>query len=436
MLETKLGVMGGGGHIGLIHGACLASLGYHVVACDRDTLKIKNLKKGITPIYEPGLEEMVLQGLAGGRLKFTSRIAPLCDAEIVYICVGTPPLPSGMADTEQVKKAVAELAQAASGPVIMVIKSTVPVGTNRKLSEQIAKMGLPHKATIISSPEFLGEGSGINDFLKPSRIVIGGEDQWAVERIAAIQNPSTAPVILTTWENAELIKHASNAFLATKISFINEMASLSEALKGDIRIVSKGIGLDPRIGPLFLEAGVGFSGPCLEKDLLSLINQFINVGEEAALLKTVLNVNRYRRRNLVQKLEGFLGNLKGKKIGVLGLAFKPGTDDIRDSHSIPIIRHLLDLGAMVTVHDPQVGEGPKKTWLGELFPELLWASSPYNAAEGKDGLLILTAWPEYRELDLQMLKHSLANPIMVDGRNLFEPSAMKNLGIKYVGVGI
>ncbi len=436
MIETKLGVIGGGGHIGLVHAACLASLGYNVVAYDLDTFKISSLEKGSVPFYEPGLEELVKQGLAKECLKFTSSISSLRDADIIYVCVGTPVLSDGMADTQQVENAVEDLAQIATGPMIAVTKSTVPVGTNRKLSQRVAELGLSHKVTVVSSPEFLAEGSAVKDFMNPCRIVAGGENQEAVSKVAYIHAPPSVPVIITSWENAELVKYASNAFLATKISFINEIASLCESRGGDIRIVSKGMGLDQRIGPHFLEAGVGFSGPCLEKDLLSLISQFLAAGEEAALLETVLYINQHRRYNLVQKLEGLLGNLNGKEIGVLGLAFKPGTDDLRDSHSLPIIKHLLSLGAVVTVHDPQVVEGPKKTWLSGQFPELFWALTPYSAAEGKDGLLILTAWPEYRELDLQKLKHSLANPIIVDGRNLFNTSQMEGLGITYVGVGI
>lgn len=436
MWGYKLGIMGGGGHIGLVHAACLAFLGYRVAAYDLDTAKIKSLKQGIIPLYEPGLEKLVHEGIKTGLLGFTNHINSLRDVDIAYICVGTPALPDGLADISQVENALEELVQVNKGPFIAVIKCTVPVGTNRKLSRRIKDIGLSHKISIVSNPEFLAEGTGIEDFLKPSRIVVGGVDREAVAKVAAIHTPPSAPVIHTGWENAELIKHASNAFLATKISFINEIASLSEAQEGDITIISKGIGLDPRIGPYFLEAGVGFSGPCLEKDLLSLINQYNAAGEEAPILKATLYVNNQRRRQIVKNLEKALGNLNGKNVGVLGLAFKPGTDDLRDSHSIPVIRHLLSLGTVVTVHDPMAANEAKKAWLMRQFPGILWASSPYFAAEGKDALLILTAWPEYQEMDLDILKQKLARPILVDGRNLFKRVQMEEQGFEYIGMGI
>lgn len=436
MSAKKLGIIGGGGHIGLIHAACLASLGYKVAAYDLDDRKIKNLQKALVPFYEPGLEELVKKGLEEERLRFTGNPEELSDAELVFICVGTPALPDGSADLRQVERAVEELARLAQGPVIAAIKSTVPVGTNRKLSQQLGKLGLSHKLTVIANPEFLAEGSGIDDFLKPSRIVVGGKDPQAMEKVVAVQSPSAAPVIKTSWENAELIKHASNALLATKISFINEVADICEAFKGDIRIVSQGIGLDPRIGPHFLEAGLGFSGPCLGKDLRSFISQFGAVGEDALLLEAVFYINLKQLYSFVQKLEEHLGGLRGQKLGVLGLAFKPGTDDVRDSHSLPIIRHLLSRGAVVAAHDPLVGKSPQKDWLSRRLPSLQWAASPYEAAERKDALLILTACPEYRELDLERLKNSMANPLIFDGRNLFDSREMKELGFEYIGIGI
>ena len=288
---------------------------------------------------------------------------------------------------------------------------------------------------MVSNPEFLREGSEYR-LLEPSRIIVGARSQEAAEKVARLYSPPGVPVIITNWENAELIKYASNAFLANKISFINEIALLCEKVGGDIRVVSRGIGLDPRINPYFLEAGAGFSGPCLEKDLRSLIYQFQTVEKKAKLLESVLEVNEGQRSNIVHKLQAQLGTLEGRHIGVLGMAFKAETDDIRDSHSLPIVRHLLSLGAVLTVHDPGV-KSPQQTGLAAAeLPEVQWASSPYEAAQGKDALLILTAWPEYRKLDLKRVKDSLVYPLIVDGRNLFDLREMQALDIKYLGVGI
>ncbi|MGE5578209.1 MAG: UDP-glucose dehydrogenase family protein [Syntrophothermus sp.] len=455
MERIKIGVVGGLGHIGLIQAACLAALGYDTIAHDKDEAKIKKIAEGKMPFVEPGLEDLVTKAMHGGRLRFTNQMGHLQEADIVYICVGTPTLPTGAADCSQVQFAVEEIARNRSTHAIVAIKSTVPVGTARRLTLRLRERNLSDKVTIVSNPEFLREGAGVDDFWKPARIVVGSEPAdpqpagtrvfgsrptatagEAAAKVAGIYSPPGVPVIITSWENAELIKYASNAFLATKISFINEIAHLSEKAGGDIRVVSKGVGLDPRIGPGFLEAGAGFSGPCLEKDLKSLIHQFNEAELEPLLLRSTLLVNLRQRKNLIQKLEDRLGLLYGKQIGVLGMAFKPETDDVRDSHSLPIVNCLLSMGARITVHDPWIN-GPEQAGLSETeLSGVIWASSPYEAADGKDAVLILTAWPEYREIALQKMKARMSKPVVVDGRNLFDPQEMQALGIDYQGVGI
>lgn len=435
MEGVKIGIVGGLGHIGLIQGAGLAELGYQTVSYDKDAKKVREILEGKMPFFEEGLEETIKKAIENSKLSFTADIKDLQGSEILFICVNTPSLPAGKADTSQVYAAVEEAARSINNPFLAVIKSTVPVGTNRGLTAYLEKKGLAQKVTMVSNPEFLREGSGLHDFRKPSRIVIGAASYQPAEKVARLYSPLEAPVIITTWENAELIKYASNAFLAAKISFINEVALLCEKVGGDILEVSRGIGLDPRINPHFLEAGAGFSGPCLEKDLKSLIHQFKKAGEEAKLLKAVLEVNEKQRRSLVQKLEKELGTLKGKHIGILGIAFKAGTDDVRNSHSLPIIKELLSRKAKLTLHDPRVNNFQQAGLSEEDFPGVEWVLSPYEAAEGKEALLILTAWPQYRELDLSRLKDKMAHPLIVDGRNIFEPQKISSLGIKYLGVG-
>lgn len=434
--KTAVGIVGGLGHIGLIQAACLAKLGYKSIAYDINSAKIKDIQRGKMPFYEPGLEELVHETMDNGLLVFTTRVTDLQEAEMIFICTGTPALPSGEADTSQVYSAIEEVARHRSNQALVIIKSTVPAGTCRKIAAFLQERDLAARAAVVSCPEFLREGSGVQDFWKPSRIVVGAPSRETAEKVAGLYSPPGIPILLTTWENAELIKHASNAFLASKISFINEIALLCEQVGADIRVVSRGIGLDPRINPHFLEAGIGFSGPCLEKDLKSLLRQFQEAKKEAKLLEAALRVNEEKRREIVHKLQAKLGGLRGRRIAVLGMAFKPQTDDVRDSHSLPIIKQLLSAGASVTVHDPWI-KSPREGRLAENdLPGVEWASSPHAAAQGKDALLILTAWPEYRELDLKQIKDCLAVPLIVDGRNIYESGQLRELGIDYQGVGI
>ncbi len=436
MENRVMGVVGGLGHIGLIQAAGLAEAGYRTIAYDKDAGKVRRMREGVVPFYEPELEDLVRKMMECGRLVFTDRVHHLREADMVYICVDTPPLPNGAADTSRVRCAVEEVAENRFKDLTVVVKSTVPVGTARSLDCILRERGLAARVTVVSNPEFLREGTGLYDFRHPTRVVVGAQSQEIAQRVAEVYCPPGVPVILTGWENAELIKYAANAFLATKISFINELSRLCEQMGGDIRVISEGIGLDPRIGPHFLEAGVGFSGPCLEKDLKSLIRQFIDTGEEPALLQAVLRTNDRQRISMICKLQDRLGSLRGKRIGVLGMVFKPETDDVRDSHSLPIVRHLLSRGAVVTVHDLRV-RGPAHAGIPAiLLPGVEWASSAYEAIAGRDAVLILTAWPEYRELDLRRLADMMRRPIVVDGRNLFDPRVLSELGIDYQGVGI
>lgn len=427
--------MGGLGHIGLIQAACLAKLGNQVQAYDINQQRILGIREGKMTFYEPGLEELVQETTQKGLLKFTADIKDLADAEIIFICVGTPALPTGEADISQVYAAVLNVAQNREKPCVVAIKSTVPVGTSRGVTKYLEEHGLEERVTMVSNPEFLKEGAGVQDFWEPARIVVGSEIAEAGDKVANLYAPPGVPMIKTSWENSELIKYASNAFLATKISFINEIAQFCEKIGGDIKVISEGIGLDPRINPYFIEAGVGFSGPCLEKDLKSLINQFREAGQKANILEAVHKVNEEQRQGMIKKLEKQLGTLKDRNIGVLGMVFKAGTDDVRESHSLPILKNLLAKGAKVTVTDYSVKSFQEAGIPPEEYPGVQWFSSPYEAAQGKDGILILAAWPEYKNLDLHKLKKIMKTPLIVDGRNLFNPEELKDLGITYWGVG-
>lgn len=436
MEKSKIGVVGGLGHIGLIQAACLAKLGYQTIAYDNNSDKMNTILQGNLPFYEPGLAELVQETLKSGLLAFTSRSEDLGDSDLVFICVGTPSLPTGEADTSQIYAAVEEVARNRKKHGLVVIKSTVPVGTSRKLTAYLEEHNLSANITMVSNPEFLREGSGVEDFWHPSRIIVGASSEEAAKKVAGLYRPPGIEVLITSWENAELIKYAGNTFLAAKISFINEVAGMCEEVKADIRIVSKGIGLDPRINPHFLEAGAGFSGPCLEKDLKAFINQFQKTGRKAKLLEAVLAVNEGQRSLMVEKLRDQLGPLKGRRIAVLGMAFKAETDDVRDSHSLPIVKQLLALEAELSIHDPWVKSLRQAGLSEDELPGAKWVHSPYEAVQGKDAALFLTAWPEYRALDLERVKASMAYPLIVDGRNIFDPRDMRKLAINYVGVGI
>jgi len=427
----------GTGYVGLVSGACLADFGLKVACVDVDTKKIEALRKGTIPFYEPGLEDLVKKNVKAGRLTFTTNLAEAVkNSLVVFICVGTPPLPDGSSDLSQIKSVALALADVIDDYKVIVTKSTVPVGTNRwikRLIDENKKVNV--EVDVISNPEFLREGNAVEDFMRPDRVIIGGESAHAIAIIKDIYRPlylAETPFIITNLETAEMIKYASNAFLALKISFINEVANFCEKVGADVTVVAKGMGLDPRIGPKFLNPGPGFGGSCFPKDVSSLIHQGRQVGSPFRLLEAVLEVNERQKLRAIEKLEALLGDLKGKTIAILGLTFKPNTSDVRESPALKIIPDLLKKGARVKVYDPAGMEEFKKA-VSELSIE--YAKDPEACAEKADGLLILTEWNEFRFLDLKKIKSLMKTPVLVDMRNIYDPDIVKKLGFRYSGIG-
>jgi UDPglucose 6-dehydrogenase len=422
----------GAGYVGLVTGACLAELGHHVAVIDRDPDKIRMLRQGQVPFYEPGLQPMTLTNLREGRLVVHDSIpVGIAGAEIIFICVGTPPLPNGDADLTAVADVMAQIARGLDGYTLIVEKSTVPVQTAawlRTLADQ--HLGPNARCDIASNPEFLREGSAIEDFMHPDRLVIGSDSSHATAQLVELYSPLNAPLLLTDIESAELIKHASNAFLAMKISFINAVAQICEQVGGNITKVAKGIGMDRRIGTEFLQAGIGYGGACFPKDVAAFIQLAGKVGYDFQLLKAVSEINVAARQRIFAQLADAVGPLAGKTVGVLGLSFKPHTDDLRESPALSLIADLQAAGARVQGYDPAA-----LTEAAKLFPQMTSATSPYEAATGADALLIVTAWPEFRHLDLGRIRAVMAKPVVVDGRNIFEPNRMATAGFHYVSVG-
>ncbi len=423
----------GSGHVGLVTGACFADLGHSVICVDQDEAKIKGLRKGKVPFYEPGLSPMVAHAVAQKRLSFTTRISEgVKRSKVIFIAVGTPPLPSGEADLSSVEQVVRQIARSASGYRLIVEKSTVPVETGRQITETLAH--LPRrgaKLDVASNPEFLREGSAVNDFLRPDRIVIGVESDRAKTLLTQLYRPLEAPLVVTDIASAELIKHASNAFLATKISFINAISILCDRVGADVEQVARGMGLDPRIGSAFLRAGAGYGGFCFPKDLEAFIRIAEKLGYDFKLLKATKEINEGQSLILLDKIGSTLWNLKGKAIGILGLAFKPETDDLRFAPSLGIIKALLASGAKIKVFDPQAMGGAKKL----LGARVTFAKDPYALARGSDCLVVVTEWDEFEKLDLKRVKRLMRHPVVVDGRNLYDPAAMRRAGFRYVGMG-
>ncbi|MGQ9832467.1 MAG: UDP-glucose dehydrogenase family protein [Candidatus Villigracilaceae bacterium] len=422
----------GVGYVGLVTGACFADLGNRVIALDVNEQRIDNLKKGIMPIYEPGLEELVKRNVQAGRLSFTTSYKEaLHGTEFAFIAVGTPSGVNGEADLQYVAAAARSVAEAMEAPLIIINKSTVPVGTGDWVADIVKKaQPQPIPFSVVSCPEFLREGSAIGDFMNPHRTVLGSLDREAAEKVAQLHLPLRAPIMRTDLRTAELIKYASNAFLATKISFINEIAAICEALGADVKEVATGMGLDKRIGPLFLDAGLGWGGSCFPKDVLALAYMAEEKGVEPRILNAVSQVN-YNQRRLVRKnLEEMLGTVKGKTIGLLGLAFKPNTDDMRDAPSIDIAEELTAAGASVRGYDPVAMETARS-----ILPAVEMFDDPYALAKGCDALVIVTEWNEFKQLDLASIKDLLKSPVVYDGRNIYEPAVMKSMGFNYRGVG-
>lgn len=429
----KVGVVGLG-HVGLVSAACFAHVGHEVFGVDVQAERVEGLQRGSLPFFEPGLDELVAEGVAAGRLTFHNELeTPVREAQVVFICVGTPSKATGEADLSQVEGLAWDIAHHLTSYRVLVEKSTVPVKTGERLFRTLKRLGA-QDFDVVSNPEFLREGSAISDTLTPDRIVIGSSSERASALVQELYRPivdrSGCAVIVTDVGTAEMIKHASNAFLATKISFINAVAELCEATDADVEVVAKGMGLDRRIGTAFLRAGIGYGGSCFPKDVAAFAAIARQLGRDFELLNAVQNVNDRGPLRLLEKLRAELWHLKGKKIAVLGLAFKPGTDDLRESPALKTIEQLVTEDAEVTAYDPVAMTKAK-----ELLPSIRFAESAVDAVRGADAVVILTDWDEFRDLDPAALKKVLRFPIVVDGRNLFSPDAMRAAGLTYLSVG-
>jgi len=423
----------GVGYVGLVTAACFADLGNRVVALDVDEQRVANLKKGIMPIYEPGLEELVRRNTKSGRLSFTTSYADaLKGAEFAFIAVGTPSGVDGNADLQYVDAAARSIAKNMTAPLIIINKSTVPIGTGDWVAD-IVNSAQPRRIefAVVSCPEFLREGSAIADFMSPYRNVIGSLDRDAADKVAQLHLPLRAPIVITDLRTAEMIKYASNAFLATKISFINEVADLCELVGADVKEVAAGMGYDARIGRYFLDAGLGWGGSCFPKDVEALAYMAKEKGLNPRILNQVMDVNYDRRQAVVGHLEKLLGGeLNGKTIGLLGLAFKENTDDMRDAPSVDISNALVVAGAKVRGYDPVA-----RQTAAPLMPAVEIFDDAYKMAEGCDALVVVTPWNEFKQLDLEKVKGLLACPVIYDGRNIYDPALMKEMGFAYRAIG-
>jgi len=425
----------GTGYVGLVAGAGFADMGNDVVCCDLDAAKIEGLKQGVMPIYEPGLDKLVMHNAAEGRLLFTTDVASgVAGAEVILLAVGTPPGPDGSADLSFIFKAAEQVADALTGWAVLVTKSTVPVGTGDKI-EAIVRKRAKHEFAVASNPEFLKEGDAVNDFMKPDRVVVGAEDKRAVETLRALYAPftrTTDRMLVMDRRSAELTKYAANSMLATRISFMNDLANLCELLGADIELVRKGMGSDIRIGPKFLFAGPGFGGSCFPKDLRAAVSTGKEVGYELSILNAVVAVNERQKRKLGEKvIAHFGGNLKGKRIAVWGLAFKPGTDDIREAPALVLIDQLTAAGAVVSGTDPVAMEVVRK----QLGDRIQYEESNYECAKGADALVLVTEWHEFRRPSFERLKSLMKQPVVFDGRNIWSPAELRAAGFTYYAIG-
>jgi len=422
----------GVGYVGLVTAACFSDLGNKVVAVDVDEKRVANLRKGVMPIYEPGLEELVERNVAAGRLSFTTNYEEgLKGSEFVFICVGTPSSVDGDADLKYVEAAARTIAETMSAPLIVINKSTVPVGTGDWVAGIVREaQPKPMDFWVVSCPEFLREGAAISDFMSPHRTVLGSTSREAADKVAQLHLPLRSPIVITDLRTAEMIKYASNAFLATKISFINEIADVCESLGADVKEVAAGMGFDARIGKYFLDAGLGYGGSCFPKDVKALAYMAEDMGHEPQILNAVMKVNGERRAMMVERLDELLDGVKGKRIGLLGLAFKPNTDDMRDAPSIDISRELIAKGASVRAFDPVAMDVAKS-----MLPDVEMMPDAYAVAAGADALVVVTEWNEFKHLDLERIRDSMQQPIILDGRNIYQPELIKALGFRYRGVG-
>jgi UDPglucose 6-dehydrogenase len=422
----------GVGYVGLVTAACFADLGNRVIALDVNESKIDGLKLGKMPIYEPGLKELVDHNVQAKRLSFTTSYPEaLAGTEFVFIAVGTPMGVDGEADLHYVESSACDVAENMTGPLVIINKSTVPVGTGDWVADIVRlHQKKPIPFSVVSCPEFLREGSAIGDFMQPYRTVLGSLDPEAAEKVAQLHLPLRSPIVITDLRTAEMIKYASNAFLATKISFINEIANICEALGADVKEVAIGMGYDTRIGKQFLDAGVGYGGSCFPKDVKALAFMAAEKGRHPQLLYTVMDINDDRRDMAVAHIKEIVGDLNGKLIGLLGLSFKPNTDDMRDAPSIAIAQKLQAEGAMVRAYDPVAMEVAK-----DLLPGVEMMPDPYTLADGCDGLVVMTEWNEFKQLDRARLRDLMRHPVLYDGRNIYEPDEMVKCGFIYRGVG-
>jgi UDPglucose 6-dehydrogenase len=422
----------GVGYVGIVTAACFADLGNRVIALDISQEKIDGLKRGEMPIYEPGLKELIDRNVNAGRIKFTTSYAEgLKGSEFVFIAVGTPSGVDGEADLRYVAAAARSIAETMSEPLIVINKSTVPVGTGDWVADIIRR----HQRTavhfaVVSCPEFLREGSAISDFMQPHRTVLGSLDADAASKVAQLHLPLRAPIVITDLRTAEMIKYASNAFLATKISFINEIANICEALGADVKEVAAGMGYDKRIGQAFLDAGLGYGGSCFPKDVKALAYMAAEKGRHPQLLNIVMEINDDRRPMAIDHLAEMLGGLKNATVGLLGLSFKPNTDDMRDAPAITLADLLLKGGAAVRAYDPVAMDIARP-----LLPQVSMYNDPYSMAEGCDALVVVTEWNEFKQLDLERIHALMARPVILDGRNIYDPDTMKKTGFQYRGVG-
>jgi UDPglucose 6-dehydrogenase len=426
----------GTGYVGLVTGACFAEFGTSVTCVDVDAEKIARLNEGHVPIYEPGLDQLVSKNKAAGRLSFTTDIGAAVEQSLVVIlAVGTPPKEDGSADLSFIEAAASDVARHMNGYKVIVTKSTVPVGTGERLRRLIRERQQQFDFGVVSNPEFLREGAAIEDFMRPDRVVIGSRDEAAVAIMRDLYRPLyliETPVVITSLEAAELTKYAANAFLATKISFINEIANLCDRIGCDVHDVARAMGMDNRIGRYFLHPGPGYGGSCFPKDTTALVSVAKEYGAESRIVETVVEVNHGQRGKMVEKIERLMGgDVGGRQVAVLGLSFKPKTDDMREAPSIEIIRALVGRGARVRAYDPVAMEQAKKV----LTTEIEYASDEYEAASGADALVFMTEWNEFRALDMQKIKGLMRTPRIADLRNIYEPQRMREFGFDYVGVG-
>lgn len=429
----KISVIGTG-YVGLVAGTCLAELGNDVICADIDKVKIGKLNKGIIPIYEPGLEDMAKRNKREGRLSFTAEIdSAVKSSEVIFIAVGTPPGKDHRADLSFVKDVAKTIGKNLNGYKIIVDKSTVPVGTADEVEKIIRETSGKDDFDVVSNPEFVKEGSAVNDFLNPDRVVIGYKSEKAkstMEKIYRGVTRADKPILFCDVKSAEMIKYASNAMLATRISFMNEIARLCERVGADVKIVAKGVGLDSRIGPRFLQAGVGYGGSCFPKDVDALAMTMEDNKLQSKILKAVKDVNDEQKKSLLPKIKKLVPALKGKKIAIWGLAFKPKTDDIREAPSVTIIEQLQKEGALINAFDPEAEESAKK-----VLKNINYFANPIDALKGCECLVIATEWNEFRNIDRQKIKQALKSPNIVDGRNIYEPDEMREMGFNYIGVG-